>query len=99
VSTARACTSRPWLIAELAAVQPEVLVLMGATAAQSLLGSGFRLTQHRGELLRLPGNDFDGAVVVSPHPSSILRGRPADRDRAFHALVADLRFAADQRGR
>ncbi|MGV0850028.1 UdgX family uracil-DNA binding protein [Mycolicibacterium phlei] len=90
---------RPWLIAELAAVQPEVLVLMGATAAQSLLGSGFRLTQHRGELLRLPGNDFDGAVVVSPHPSSILRGRPADRDRAFHALVADLRFAADQRGR
>lgn len=91
---------RPWLLAELAAVQPEVLVLMGATAAQSLMGGTFRLTAHRGEALRLPAIDeivdldIDPDVVVSPHPSSVLRGPPEDREKAFDALVADLRFAA-----
>lgn len=95
---------RPWLLAELAAVRPDVLVLMGATAAQSLLGSTFRLTQHRGEVLRLPSDDgieldIDPAVVVSAHPSSVLRGRPEDREEAFQTLVSDLRFAAGQRRR
>lgn len=91
---------RPWLLAELAAVQPEVLVLMGATAAQSLMGRTFRLTAHRGEALRLPAIDeivdldIDPEVVVTPHPSSVLRGPPEDREKAFAALVADLRFAA-----
>lgn len=91
---------RPWLLAELAAVQPEVLVLMGATAAQSLMGGTFRLTAHRGEALRLPAIDeivdldIDPEVVVTPHPSSVLRGPPEDREKAFAALVADLRFAA-----
>ncbi len=90
---------RPWLIAELATVQPVVAVLMGATAAKSLMGNDFRLTQHRGEALRLPDDDplfkpdFDPAVVVTAHPSSVLRGPPEDRDKAFDALVADLRFA------
>ena len=46
---------RPWLIQELTALHPDVVVLMGATAAQSLLGTAFRLTAHRGEALRLPG--------------------------------------------
>jgi DNA polymerase len=88
---------RPWLLAELDAIRPEVLVLMGATAAQSLMGSTFRLTAHRGEALRLPPIDeIDIApeVVVTVHPSSGLRGPPEDRQEAFDALVADLRFAA-----
>jgi uracil-DNA glycosylase family protein len=88
---------RPWLFAELNVVEPDVLVLLGATAAQSLLGSTFRLTQHRGTELRLPDTDAargDPKVVATVHPSAILRGRPEDRDEAFGSLVADLRFAA-----
>jgi DNA polymerase len=88
---------RPWLLAELNAVQPDVLVLLGATAAQSLMGSTFRLTAQRGEALRLPDVDgvaCDPQVVVTAHPSSVLRGRPEDREKAFEALVSDLRFAA-----
>jgi DNA polymerase len=91
---------RPWLLAELDAVRPEVLVLMGATAAQSLMGSTFRLTAHRGEALRLPPIDeIDVApgVAVTVHPSSVLRGPPEDRQQAFDALVSDLRFAAGLR--
>ncbi len=88
---------RPWLFAELMSVQPDVVVLLGATAAQSLMGSTFRLTAHRGEVLHLPDTDdlaFDPQIVVTAHPSSVLRGRPEDRDKAFDALVSDLRFAA-----
>lgn len=94
---------RPWLLAELNAVRPEVLVLMGATAAQSLMGSAFRLTAHRGEALRLPALkeideideiDIDPGVAVTVHPSSVLRGPPEAREQAFDALVSDLRFAA-----
>ena len=64
------------------------------------MGSSFRLTQHRGEVLRLPadasetGLDVDPQVVATVHPSSVLRGPPEDRDKAFDALVADLRVAA-----
>lgn len=89
---------RPWLFAELMAVQPEVVMLLGATAAQSLLGREFRLTAHRGEVLHLPDSDdlaFDPQIVATSHPSSVLRARPEDRDKAFDALVSDLRFAAD----
>ena len=66
---------RPWLWAELHAVQPAAVLLMGATAAQSLLGNGFRLTAHRGEILPLPGNDLptEPQVVVTVHPSAVLR--------------------------
>jgi uracil-DNA glycosylase len=88
---------RPWLLAELDAIRPDVVVLMGATAAQSVMGSTFRITAHRGEALRLPpidDIDLDPEVVVSAHPSSVLRGPPEDRQKAFDALVADLRFAA-----
>jgi DNA polymerase len=94
---------RPWLLSELVSVQPDVVVLMGATAAQSLMGSTFRLTAHRGEALRLPraGDiselNVDPAVAVTVHPSSVLRGPPEDRETAFNALVADLRFAAGLR--
>jgi DNA polymerase len=88
---------RPWLLAEVDAVQPDVLLLLGATAAQSLMGSTFRLTAHRGEALRLPDAGdvgWDPQVVATAHPSSVLRGRPEDREKAFEALVSDLRFAA-----
>ena len=90
---------RPWFIAELTTVQPDVVVLMGATAAKSLMGNDFRLTQHRGQALRLPDDDpglklgFDPTVVVTVHPSSVLRAPPGERETAFDALVADLRFA------
>jgi uracil-DNA glycosylase family protein len=91
---------RPWLFCEMMSVQPDVVVLMGATAAQALMGGTFRLTAHRGEALRLPVDDarsnldIDPEVVVTVHPSSVLRGPPEDREKAFEALVADLRFAA-----
>ena len=89
---------RPWLLAELSAVAPDVLVLLGATAAKSLLGSAFRLTAHRGEVLALPDDQappgIDPQVVVTVHPSSVLRGPPSRRDQAFEGLVSDLRFAA-----
>lgn len=92
---------RPWLFAELAAVAPEVLILMGATAAKALLGNDFRLTAHRGEVLRIPTGllthcpGLDPQVMVTIHPSVVLRG-PADRrDESFGGLVADLHTAAD----
>lgn len=91
---------RPWLIAEMNAARPDLVVLLGATAAKALLGNDFRLTAHRGEALRLPANDeaiqldIDPQVAVTVHPSAVLRGPPEDRERAFDALVADLRFAA-----
>jgi uracil-DNA glycosylase len=82
---------RPWLEAELAAVGPRVLVLLGATAAQTLLGRQFRVTQHRGELLE---SDLAEAVTATVHPSSILRGEPSERESNFAAFVDDLRVVA-----
>ena len=82
---------RPWLEAELSVVKPHVLVLLGATAAQTLLGRQFRVTQHRGELL---DSDLAGAVTATVHPSSILRGEPSERDANFAAFADDLRVVA-----
>jgi DNA polymerase len=82
---------RPWLEAELTVVKPRILVLLGATAAQSLLGREFRVTQHRGELL---DSKLAEAVTATVHPSSILRGEPADRETNFAAFVDDLRVVA-----
>jgi uracil-DNA glycosylase len=82
----------PWLDAELEAVKPEALVLLGATAAKALLGSSFRVTQHRGELL-----DSGLAPVVSAtvHPSSILRQPDEEsRVRERDAFAADLKVVA-----
>ena len=80
---------RPWLDAELQVIKPRVLVLLGATAAQALLGRQFRVTQHRGELL-----ESDLAEAVTVHPSSILRGEPAEREANFGAFVDDLKVVA-----
>jgi uracil-DNA glycosylase len=83
---------KPWLEEELAVVKPEALVLLGATAAKALLGSSFRVTQHRGELL-----DADLAPIVTAtiHPSAILRG-PDEKARAEEreAFADDLRVVA-----
>ena len=80
---------KPWLVAELAVVRPELVVLLGATAAKALLGPSFRVTQSRGQLLEGPSGE---RVVATVHPSSVLRAD--DRDAAMAGLVADLRVIA-----
>jgi len=83
---------RPWLEAELAAVEPHVVVALGATAAQSLLGKEFRVTRQRGEVFSSP---FAEHVVATVHPSSILRQRDEERRHAeLAAFVDDLRVVA-----
>ena len=90
-NAAEVAACRPWLEAELAVVKPRVLVLLGATAAQALLGRQFRVTQHRGELLE---SELAEAVTATVHPSSILRGEPAERETNFAAFVDDLKVVA-----
>lgn len=86
----RACL--PWLRAELAAIRPRVLVCLGATAAQALLGRDFRVTTQRGQVLR---SELAEYVVATVHPSSILRQQTSDdRERELHALIADLKVVA-----
>ena len=86
----RAC--RPWLDAELAVVKPDVLVALGATAAQALLGRGFRVTRDRGVPV---DSDLAPNVLATVHPSSILRARDeAERREAYDAFVADLEVVA-----
>jgi len=85
---------RPWLAAELDAVDPELVVLLGATAAKALLGGTFRVTQHRGELMDRETPAGTRRLMATVHPSSVLRGPPEQREEAFAALVADLRVAA-----
>jgi DNA polymerase len=83
---------RPWLEAELAAVRPRVLVCLGATAAQALLGRAFRVTQSRGQPVE---SDLAPVVVATVHPSSILRARTeAEREAQMRAFVADLKVVA-----
>ncbi|MBB3750796.1 DNA polymerase [Mycolicibacterium sp. BK634] len=87
---------RPWLLAEIDTVAPDLIVLMGATAAKSLLGSDFRLTSHRQETLELPREYAQKSpdVVVTVHPSAVLRASAGQRSEAFDGLVSDLSFAA-----
>jgi uracil-DNA glycosylase len=83
----------PWLRAELSVVRPEALVLLGATAAQALLGSGFRLTQARGHPVESDLADF---VTATVHPSSILRARDDEaRHAERRAFTSDLQAVAD----
>jgi uracil-DNA glycosylase family protein len=82
---------RPWLDGELAAVKPRVLVCLGATAAQALLGRQFRVSRQRGEFVDSP---LAERVTATVHPSSILRGDPEDREAALAALVSDLEQVA-----
>ena len=85
----KAC--KPWLESELQLVNPKIVVCLGATAAQSLLGPSFKVTKMRGQFVEWP---FEPRVMATVHPSSILRGDPESREVAFQGLVADLRVAA-----
>ncbi len=82
---------RPWLDAELEALHPDLVVALGATAAQTLMGASFRVTRERGKRFDIP---WAGGFVATIHPSAILRMDPADRDTAFAELVADLKVVA-----
>ncbi len=87
---------KPWLIAEVAVVQPKLIVLLGATAAQAVLGSSFRVTQHRGEVIQ---TDQGWTVTATVHPSSILRAPDDDtRQLEFKHFVEDLAGAAREVG-
>jgi len=81
----------PWVEAELRLVRPEGLVLLGATAAEALLGWGVSVTRDRGQQLE---SDLAPYVVATVHPSSILRAGPR-REAAYDAFVADLRAVAE----
>ena len=82
----------PWLEAELEAVQPRVVVAMGATGARAVFGKAMRIGESRGQVLELSG---DRSAIVTSHPSAVLRLRGKDGyDEAFGALVEDLRLAA-----
>jgi uracil-DNA glycosylase len=83
---------KPWLEAELAVVRPLVLVCLGATAAQSLLGKQFRVTKERGRWLE---SDLAEYVTATIHPSAVLRQRDAEsRHRELASFVADLKLVA-----
>jgi uracil-DNA glycosylase len=82
---------RPWLDAELTVVKPEVLVCLGATAAQALLGKSFRVTRERG---RPVDSDLAPSVLATIHPSAILRADADIRERERAAFVDDLKVAA-----
>jgi uracil-DNA glycosylase family protein len=82
---------RPWLEAELAVVEPRVLVCLGAVAAQALLGRQFRVTQQRGKPVE---SDLAEHVLATVHPSSILRADPETRERQYGEFVKDLKVVA-----
>src|SRR5215210_5715710 len=83
----------PWLDTEIKLVRPEALVTLGATAAKALLGSGFRVTQHRGELI---DSDLAPVVAATIHPSAIVRNRDEEaRQAEREALAEDLRLVAE----
>ena len=85
---------RPWLEAEVARVVPELIVALGATAAQALLGREFRITRQRGEVLE---SDL-GPILATIHPSAVLRAPDDEREPAFRSLVDDLSVVAARLG-
>jgi uracil-DNA glycosylase len=85
----RAC--RPWLEAEIALVGPKVLLCLGATAAQTLLGADFRVSIDRGLRVVAPLAPF---VLATVHPSSLLRTVDADREQEIERFIADLKTTA-----
>ena len=91
---------RPWLVAVFSLLQPELVVILGATAGKALLGPSFRVTQQRGKLMPWPASaqhpaDFPVSEIqalATIHPSAVLRAD--DRDTAYRGLVDDLKIAA-----
>src|SRR3954468_12298131 len=87
---------RPWLHAELETVKPRLLICLGSTAAQALLGRSFKVTQQRGQLVE---SDLAPMVMATVHPSSILRARDDESRRVeMKRFIEDLRAAADALG-
>lgn len=80
----------PWVEAELRAVDPEIVVPLGATAVRSVMGPGIKVTQVRGRPVERDGRRY----LPTVHPSSVLRVPDVDRPAAYDALVADLRVVA-----
>jgi uracil-DNA glycosylase family protein len=88
-NAAEMAACRPWLDAEIAALHPKIIVCLGATAAQSLLGRDFRVTQHRGEFLK---STLAPVVMATVHPSSILRAPDEQtRHNEMQRFIADLK--------
>jgi DNA polymerase len=88
----RAC--KPWLAEELDVIKPDVVVILGATAAQSLMGPSFRVTRERGKPIP---SAVAPVVVATAHPSAVLRAPDEDsRHEAYRALVADLAVVAGE---
>jgi uracil-DNA glycosylase family protein len=85
---------RPWLEAEVARIRPALILCLGATAAQALLGRAFRVTRDHGQIFQ---SDL-GPVVATIHPSAILRAPDDVRDEAYAGFVEDLRAAAPEAG-
>jgi uracil-DNA glycosylase family protein len=84
---------RPWLEAEFQAIQPKVVVCMGATAAQSVLGRSVRVTEERGRFL----SNGERTVFLTTHPSAILRLREkSERDEAFRRLVDEMKLVGSK---
>ncbi|MGA5193038.1 UdgX family uracil-DNA binding protein [Streptomyces exfoliatus] len=83
---------RPWLMAELRFVSPELVIVLGATAGRSLLGPSFRVGTDRGVPRPMPDSEDGPRVLATVHPSAVLRA--TDRKSAYEGLVADLRTAA-----
>jgi DNA polymerase len=92
----KAC--RPWWEAELAAVQPDVLCCLGATAAQAVFGASYRVTRERGQVHRLELGEAEVAATATIHPSAVLRADSSERDEVFAGFVADLRLVAEHLG-
>ena len=85
----RAC--HPWLEEEIKVTKPSVIVVLGATAAQSLLGKQFRVTQQRGKPVK---SDLANTVIATVHPSSVLRAPDDERAQARREFFADIRAVA-----
>jgi uracil-DNA glycosylase len=85
----RAC--KPWLMEEIRLVHPPVIVALGATAAQGLLGKEFRVTQHRGKPVP---SELADAVFATVHPSAVLRAPAESREEAKREFFADLKAVA-----
>jgi DNA polymerase len=88
----RAC--HPWLDEEIRLVRPEVVVCLGATAAQAIMGKSFKVTKERGRAVKAPNG---GTIIATVHPSSVLRAPDADaRAQAERDFLADIKKVARQ---
>jgi uracil-DNA glycosylase family protein len=97
-SEIRACGY--WLDAELGAVRPRLVVLLGAVAGEAIFGSKYRVGEHKGKAEEASLGSWHGLVTGTIHPSAVLRGPdPESRDRAYAGLVADLGVARDAAAR